>query len=208
MMTPIAFAPSLREQIADRLRADLLSGHIPEGESLTEQELSERFAVSRTPIREALQQLTYEGLLEGRRFAGVRVTRQPATAIVEFAVTIRRSVETFAVRSYFHELGETEFRQWGEILDRMRAGCVARDYRAIAEHDIAFHRALVRRAYQRELDGVWISLLSGVRRHFLDTHRTNYSDPLAIHAEHVAMVDVFRAGNLEAALQTLANHIC
>jgi DNA-binding GntR family transcriptional regulator len=208
MMTPIAFAPSLREQIVDRLRANLLSGHIPEGESLTEQELSERFAASRTPIREALQQLTYEGLLEGRRFAGVRVTRQPATAIVEFAVTIRRSVETFAVRSYFHEFGEPEFRQWGEILDRMRAGCVARDYRAIAEHDIAFHRALVRRAYARELEGVWISLLSGVRRHFLDTHRTNYPDPLAIHAEHVAMVDVFRAGDLEAALQTLENHIC
>ena len=81
MMAPIAFAPSLREQIADRLRADLLSGNIPEGESLTEQELSERFAVSRTPVREALQQLTYEGLLEGRRFAGVRVTRRPRVAV-------------------------------------------------------------------------------------------------------------------------------
>lgn len=208
MPSPIAFVPSLREQIADRLRADLLSGHIAEGESLTEQELSERFAVSRTPVREALQQLTYEGLLEGRRHAGVRVTRRPSDAIFEFAVTIRRNVETFALRSCFHDLGEADFQQWDEILERMRAGCASRDYRAIAEHDIAFHRSIVRRAHERELEAVWVPLLSRVRRHFLETHRLNYPDPLAIHKEHAEMVKVFRAGNLKAAVQSLENHIC
>jgi DNA-binding GntR family transcriptional regulator len=208
MPSPIAFVPSLREQIADRVRADLLSGHIAEGESLTEQELSERFAVSRTPVREALQQLTYEGLLEGRRHAGVRVTRRPSDAIFEFAVTIRRNVETFALRSCFHDLGEADFQQWDEILERMLAGCASRDYRAIAEHDIAFHRSIVRRAYERELEAVWVPLLSRVRRHFLETYRINYPDPLTIHKEHAEMVKVFRAGNLKAAVQSLENHIC
>ena len=208
MPSTIAFVPSLREQIADRLRADLLSGQIPEGESITEQELSERFSVSRTPVREAPQQLTYEGLLEGRRNAGVRVTRRPSDKIFEFAVTIRRNVETFALRSCFHDLGEKDFQAWGEILERMRAGCVARDYRAIAEHDIAFHRSIVRRAHERELEAVWMPLLSHVRRHFLETHRTNYPTPLAIYKEHAEMVKVFRAGNLKAAVQALESHIC
>jgi|694.fasta_scaffold11786_4 DNA-binding GntR family transcriptional regulator len=208
MSSPIVFAPSLREQIADRLRADLLTGQISEGAALTEQSLSERFAVSRTPVREAIQQLTYEGLLEGRKHAGVRVTRQPSAAISEFAMSVRRSVETFALRTCFHDLNAADFLRWADVLERMRAGCAAREYRTIAENDIAFHRLLVRRAHDRELEAVWVPLLSRVRRHFVQTQKTNYADAMAIHAEHAALLQVFRAGDLDAAVEALEKHVC
>ena len=207
-MPVIPFVPSLREQIADRLRGDLLSGELSEGCSLGEQELSERFAVSRTPIREALQQLTYEGLLEGRRHAGVKVTRRPSDAIYEFAVTIRKSVETFALRAFFAELADADFRQWSAILNNMQHACIARDYRSIAEHDIAFHRSIVCRAHQRELEAIWVPLLARVRTHFYETYRTNYDDPIVIYKEHAGIVDVFRAGDLDAAVLSLENNIC
>ncbi len=144
MTPPLVF--SLREQIADRLRADVLSGRLAEGERLSETQLVARFGVSRTPIREALQQLAQEGLLEGRPNAGVKVADRPPEAIRDLVVPIRRSIEECALRSFFADIGPADYRHWNEILERMREACVARDFATIAEHDIAFHRSIIQRA--------------------------------------------------------------
>ncbi|MEO1619725.1 MAG: GntR family transcriptional regulator [Cyanobacteria bacterium J06632_3] len=56
------------------LRQEILSGNIVSGESLIEQALADRFAVSRTPIREAIRQLQQEGLVEPDKGGGLRVT--------------------------------------------------------------------------------------------------------------------------------------
>src|SRR6476660_9789065 len=134
---PIFF--NLREQIVERIRTDVMCGHLPAGERLSEIKLGEQFGVSRTPIREALQQLMHEGLLEGRPNTGVKVAARPADAICDFIVIIRRMVEIFAVRIFFAELTESDFAHWQGILERMRLACEAGDYKAIAKHDIDFH---------------------------------------------------------------------
>src|SRR3982750_4844220 len=135
---PLVF--SLREQIVDALRNDVLSGRMLEGERLNELNLVTRFGVSRTPIREALHQLLHEGLLESRPNAGMTVAQRPPDEIRELVVPIRRNVEAFAVRSIFPTLDDADFAAMHVVLDRMRAACVARDFAAIAEHDIGFHR--------------------------------------------------------------------
>ena len=118
-MSAPALVFSLREQIANQLRSDVLSGRLPEGERLSEVDLVERFGVSRTPIREALQQLTHEGLLEGKPNSSVMVTHRPPDEIRELVVPIRRSVETFALRAYFGDINENDFRHWEEMLEKL-----------------------------------------------------------------------------------------
>ncbi len=202
---PLAF--SLREQIADQLRNDLLCGRLAEGERLGELMLVGRFGVSRTPIREALQQLANEGLLEGRPNAGYKVARHPPDSIRELVVPIRRSVESFALRTFFTDIQESDYQAWAEILQRMRAACVEKNYASIAEQDIAFHRSIVRRANQKDLEAIWMSLLSRVRSHFWETQRRNYGDPVEIHDEHQRIVEIFRQGDIEAAVKALEDNI-
>ena len=129
--TPLIF--SLREQIVDRIRTDVLSGRLVEGERLNEAKLVEQFSVSRTPIREALQQLTHEGLLEGRPNHGVKVANCPPDSIRELVVPIRRRVETFALQSFFHELSEADFdagtRSWTSSAQRLRRPRLCSDCR-------------------------------------------------------------------------------
>jgi DNA-binding GntR family transcriptional regulator len=208
--TPTIFNPiffSLREQIAERIRTDVLCGRLPEGERLNEIKLGEQFGVSRTPIREALQQLMHEGLLEGRPNTGIKVAARPADIICDFIVLVRRMVEIFSVRLFFDELNEEDFTQWRAILERMRSACVAGDYAAIAEYDIEFHRSIVRRARQRDLESIWTSLVGRVRSHFRDTQRENYASPLDIYEEHVRIVEAFRGGDVEAAVAILEERI-
>lgn len=207
MQTTPQLVLGLREQIADQLRSDVLCGRLTEGERLSEMKLVERFGVSRTPIREALQQLTHEGLLEGRPNVGVKVSHRPPDSIRELVVPIRRSVETFALRSFFADLTDADFSRWHAILEKMRAACLAADYPAIAEQDIAFHHSIVRRAGQRDLEQIWNSILARVRHHFWETQQRDYATPLEIHDEHVRIVEVFRGGDIESAVKALEKNI-
>ena len=64
---------TIREQVAAHLRYAVLSGELGEGEALREQPLARHFGVSRGPVRDALLQLTQEGLLVAEQNCGVRV---------------------------------------------------------------------------------------------------------------------------------------
>jgi DNA-binding GntR family transcriptional regulator len=207
MNAPGSLVFSLREQIADRIRNDVLCGRLVEGQRLNEIKLVEQFGVSRTPIREALQQLMHEGLLEGRPNSGVKVASRPPDSIRELIVPIRRSVEAFALRSFFDDINANDFAQWHAMLERLRVACIARDYAAIAECDIEFHRSIIRRAQQRDLESIWSSLVARVRSHFWETQRQNYADPLEIYDEHVRIVEAFRRGNVEEAVSELEENI-
>jgi DNA-binding GntR family transcriptional regulator len=198
---------SLREQIANHLRADVLTGRLAPGERLNELALVDRFGVSRTPIREALQQLTVEGLLESRPNSGARVSPLPTDDIRQFVVPIRQTVETVALRAIFSSLTEHDFREWERILDEMRIACEARDYLRIAEHDIAFHRAIVARAGKKDLDAIWMSLIVRLRMHFWETQQRNYADTLEIYEEHVRLLTIFKSGDLPMSIQALHENI-
>ena len=64
---------STAEQIADRIAEDLISGEILPGEWLRETLLAKRFDVSRGPIREAIQILEADGMIQFHRNRGARV---------------------------------------------------------------------------------------------------------------------------------------
>ena len=196
----------LREQIVYQLRNDVYSGRLVAGERLSEPRLVERFKVSRTPIREALQQLTQEGILEAKPNCGVRVAVETRGEIQELIISIRRTIETFALRSCFDNLTEEDFLQWDEIVDRMAKACEKQDYSAIAERDLEFHLAIIQRAGITDLAAIWKVIVARVRSHFRDTQK-RYSDPMDIHAEHAEILKVFRGGDLEAAVEILASNV-
>ena len=198
---------SLREQIADRIRTDVICGRIGVGQRLNEVQLGEKFGVSRTPIREALQQLLHEGLLEGRPNVGLKVAQRPSDAMCYLVTDIRRMIESFAVESFFDGLTESDYAQWNLILDRMKSACDARDFALIAECDIEFHRSIVRRANEKELESIWSSIVGRVRSHFHETQKDQYPDAMDIHAEHVGIIESFKGGDMKKAVKLLREKI-
>ncbi|MFF7250582.1 GntR family transcriptional regulator [Embleya sp. NPDC008237] len=64
---------SLRQEIAEVLSDDLVTGRLAAGTSLTVNETAQRFGVSATPVREALIQLAAQGLLLGGHHRGFQV---------------------------------------------------------------------------------------------------------------------------------------
>lgn len=196
----------LRQQIVERLRDDILCGRLREGVRLSEQDLVSRFGVSRTPIREALAQLSHEGLLESQPNRGVRVAEQPPDEILRLVVPIRLTLESFALRLIFDRLTDDDFLEWDATLARLEKACRECDYDAIAEHDIAFHRSIIRRAGQRDLEAIWSAILARVRSHFW-TRRAGRERLLNLHREHREIVDASRRGDQEAAIEALERSV-
>jgi DNA-binding GntR family transcriptional regulator len=196
----------LRDQIVDRLRAEVLSGRLAEGTPLRENELSSRFGVSRGPVREALQQLTYEGILKGLPNRGVRVAPATHDVVRELIIPIRRTIETFALRQFIEEISEEDFNHWETILDRLRSACERADFAEIAEQDIALHRSFLSRAPQEDLLTIWSVLVARIWTHFQENN-PKYTDPMEIYQEHRDLINVFREGDLDAAVLALQEHI-
>jgi DNA-binding GntR family transcriptional regulator len=65
---------TLRQQIADALRDEVLAGRLQPGQEFTVKEIAEQYGVSATPVREALVDLSAQGLLDADQHRGFRVT--------------------------------------------------------------------------------------------------------------------------------------
>src|SRR5213592_3700218 len=88
---------SLVELATARLRHEILSGTLEPGERLIEEQLTQRFGISRAPLREALRLLGQQGLVEHLPRRGVRVAELSARDIDEL-FTLRDALEQFAVQ--------------------------------------------------------------------------------------------------------------
>nr|WSY57844.1 GntR family transcriptional regulator [Streptomyces sp. NBC_00886] len=70
---------TLRQQIADALRDEVLAGRLQPGQEFTVKEIAEQYGVSATPVREALVDLSAQGLLEANQHRGFRVHEYSVT---------------------------------------------------------------------------------------------------------------------------------
>lgn len=129
----IARAPSFAEQVADRIAQRIAAGEFAAGERLVEAKLAECYGVSRGPVREALQVLSAQGLVEIRGTKGCYV-RSISTEELEKMIVLRGALEGLAAR-IVAATGKDE------QLDRLEA--IARDMKAAREAgDAARFRAL------------------------------------------------------------------
>ncbi|MEI5098692.1 GntR family transcriptional regulator [Streptomyces sp. PmtG] len=70
---PAVIRSTLRQQIADALRDEILAGRLVPGQEFTVKEIADQYGVSATPVREALVNLSAQGLLDSVQHRGYRV---------------------------------------------------------------------------------------------------------------------------------------
>lgn len=100
-----------------RLRRELQEGSIQPGELLAQASIAERFGISRTPVREALQRLEHEGTLKSLPKRGW-IVRTISAKEVEELYTIRMRLETLAARLAASRSSDEAIAELQAILDR------------------------------------------------------------------------------------------
>ncbi len=193
---------SVREQIADQLRNEILAEEIPANAPLREAKLAERFGTSRGPIRDVLLQLTQEGALVYKPNAGVRVGAPSRDDDRALLVSLRRQIEFRALEVVWDQLAESDFEALREILDAMKRACRRKDMSGIAGADIALHRYWVRRAGSVDLEAIWLSIAVRIRMVY-----SRLQQHMEIYREHAAIVDAFERRDREEAERAIEANI-
>jgi len=97
---------SLVDQIYDQIRTDIISLKMPLGGRLNVSELQEKFGISSTPIREAINRLQKDGLVEYENNVGARImalNEKDIYEISELAMTLHSAAVRFAMKKADHE---------------------------------------------------------------------------------------------------------
>lgn len=201
-MRPSEKIVPIRDQIADQLRSDIISGDLAPDTKLNEQQLANRFGVSRGPIRDVLLQLTKEGLLVTKSNVGASVNKMLDSSMQQLMVDIRRRIEFHAVKQLKDKMTDEDFAALDAILGRFKESFEKEDFTEVTKADIAFHRYLVEKAGGQELVNLWYPVVLRMRMNYkrIDT-------PTDGVAEHRAIVDALRSGQTKDAIAALRANI-
>ncbi|QFG23488.1 GntR family transcriptional regulator [Actinomadura sp. WMMB 499] len=143
----------------DAVRRMILSGDAAAGSRLGESELAETLGLSRTPVREALQRLGSDGLVEVLPHRGARVvewTRDDLAEIFE----LRSLLEPYAAaRAARIGRDATVLAELTALCDAMEGAADARDLGELARLNSRFHAALIDASRNTRLPGMLTSVM-------------------------------------------------
>lgn len=128
----------LSGQVRDMLRDRITAGDLAPGEKLTETDLASRLKISRGPLREAILQLTEDGLLVKEPYKGLRV-RPVSHKDLDELYSLRTTLERFAFEEAWDKRTDAALADLKDRLNRLEQTRVAKDISAAVEGEIAFH---------------------------------------------------------------------
>ena len=207
----VSGAPSTQAStVYDRLREDLLSGRLEPGRKLQMRFLTDLYQTGQTPLREALNRLTADGLVEGREQRGFYVAAISRSELAELTKT-RCWVESLALR----ESMAASTPQWEEQL-LLAQHRLSRSPRSLnAEHfednpewerlHRAYHKALIGNCGSQSLMAFCGQLADQLYRYRRLSIRKVFSSR-QVADEHQAIMDAVLSKDANAAVALLAAH--
>ena len=191
---------NLREDVADRLRNDILTGRLTPGKRIDQDQLAAELGVSQLPVREALIQLDQEGLVETIARRGSYVPQLTPEDIAD-QYRIFGLVSGLACARAAENLSEEQLTQLREVNDQL---AIATDTAEQERLNFEFHR---------------IINLAGSSRRLLSTLRllarslpANYYDfahgwQTAACAEHEIILRALEARDGDGAQRAMVSHL-
>ena len=197
-------ATSLRDTVLRRVRADIVSGYAAPGTMYSVPTLAEEVGISTTPVREALLELSYSGLITPVRNRGFRVE---ATTLEDLknGFALRELLERFAMVN-LAEQRLTDTEPLRKLADDIAAAVKREDGRAYIEGDRAFHLALVSRLNNPQLTKMIMELRDSMRLYGLDSAAGRQRQVASV-KEHYQFIDLAAAGKTDAISKLVTHHI-
>jgi DNA-binding GntR family transcriptional regulator len=186
------------------IKERILSGEIPLGARLHDEDLGAQLGVSRTPVREALMTLTREGLVEIVPRSQTRV-RTFTEHDLEEIFDLRSALETLAVRRSADRLRPEQIERLRGMYRKSEAALKRGNPKPVFEFDGELHRTILEASGNRRLQDMMVTI-----NDYVVLFR-NISATTTTHRGHTARhSDILRAlehGDAEGAARALAEHL-
>lgn len=194
----------IRHRIFQDLRDEIISCELPPGAEIRENELAQHFGVSKSPIRDALQKLEFEGLVEisprrGHRVAPISVS--DAEDILE----MRTILEAAAVRKVAIVATDKQLQSLDDFRQANTSGM-----REFSAYNRRFHHLLCDLSGNERLSASMGRVMENYDRlcSVSLSARTQHTQPMeAALADHVRIIDALQERNGTAAARLSGRHI-
>lgn len=201
----VASLKPIREMIYESIRLAIFSGELKAGDRLVENELAEKLAVSRTPIREALRKLETEGLIKHVPRKGVVVTGFSPDDIIEI-YSIRQAMEALAITYTVKNITEAETEQLKTLIQEMKELYRQNNTSALFDASQKFNDILVKSCRMPRL----INLINTYQEYLERFRVVTMGQPERKQAalrEHEAILAAVIQGNAEEAARLVRQHL-
>lgn len=195
---------SLQDEIVHALREAIVSGKLLPGQRLIETEMAETFSVSRAPLREALRQLSADGL--------VQIIPRKGTFVVELSdddireiYSLRLALESLATEILMKDITAKQLTTLQAVIEEMEKAQRQSERWRLVGLDIRFHELICRMSGHSRLYKAWSRMGDQLRSYFAAADYL-LEDTQIIHS-HKQLIAAISGGDEKEAYETLRVHI-
>ena len=193
---------TVRDSACSVLRRMILEGGLPAGQPLHQGSLATQLGISRTPLREALQTLSAEGLITFDPNGTAYVVAPSVEALMEI-YSIRQVLEILAGRAAVEHITESQLAQAEVILDAMEGVTDALEW---ANFNAAFHRVIYDAAGKPQLFEL-IEILRNRAKLYVILLAADLKNAAHAAAEHRAMLEALRQRDADGMDALIRSHL-
>jgi DNA-binding GntR family transcriptional regulator len=193
------------EELRALLEEAIIKGELPPGTRLEEQELAERYRVSRTPVRETLRLLASSGLVEMRARQGAVVATLTIPKLIEM-FQVMADLEGLCARLAARRVSPDRLKQMMESHRACVAAVKANDPEGFYEANRIFHEAIYAASGNQFLDDTTRALRNRVApyRRYVTYQPGRMADSIT---EHEQVLDAIRKGEGDMADRLMRDHV-
>lgn len=199
-----ANALTATQRIVESITTAIVERRLMPGTKLAEQKIADIFAVSRTLVRQALNQLSRDKLVTLEPARGARVA-QPSVDEARQVFEVRQMLETAMVRRAAAELSAQQIAELRAHLkdeqDSVRRIDVPGRTRLLADFHVVLARMLGNEVLAEQLNDL-VTRSSLIALMYQSAHSASHS-----HEEHVAIVDALEKRDARAAARLMEEHL-
>lgn len=198
--TPHLERSSLKVQSTDLLREQIISGRIPQGTRIVEQELADLLGVSRMPARDALVDLEHEGLIVNK--PNGRYVIELGKEDIQNLFQVRLTLERLAVGQAARQRSPEDNLALQANLQRMHDAIEQNDRDAYVKSDLEAHQLIWLQTGNQYLLRMLNSIIGPIFMFMASQtdYQFNWSETLQMHQE---LMDAICAGDIDRAVQSI-----
>lgn len=196
---------TIKEQVYEVLKGEIISGKLKPGTKLAEQNIANRLGVSRSPVREAIKQLSGDGLVDNPPNRGAFVKKLSKKEQLDI-YDIRMMFECYAAERAADNITEKDIRQFRRMRDEILRSVERQDYMACLNIDMRLHSAIVRLGGNELITGTFETFSAMLNNCLLASLSISLEEG-GPQNDHLIMIDALTQRDTDSLVSIVKHHI-
>lgn len=196
---------TLKEEIIDYLRAQIITNELKPGDRVVELDIAKKYNISRGPVREAVRLLEDQGLLEYKKNIGCVVKVLSKKELNEIHL-IMSSLEKLALNLTSGQLKDERIEKIEKLVEKLKGYEDLAEIEEIIETDYEIHKQIVLNTENDKLFQLWDSMKSNYYALYFTVLNKNYNILNRIYKKHLRLLNVLKEKDLEKSIEEITEH--